>query len=313
MSDLHVIFGAGPVGQATARQLVKNGKRVRMVNRSGQRPADVPEAVEMLAGDAYSHDFARQAVEGTRVVYQAAQPAYHEWPEKFPPLQASILQAVASIRGKIVVTENLYMYGDVDGELHEDLPLSAQTRKGKTRAAMTGALMEAHRSGKVRAVAVRGSDFYGQSVVASAMGERVFLPALKGKAVSLTGNVDLPHTFTFIEDFGKAMVLLGEHEQADGQTWHVPSAPTVSQRQLAALLFEEIGQPMKISVLGKPMLQLAGLFIPAARETVEMMYEFDKPFCVSHAKFEKVFGAHPTPHREALRATVAWYRRRNGN
>ncbi len=61
--------------------------------------------------------------------------------------------------------------------------------------------------------------------------------------------------------------------------------------------------------MGKTMLRIGGLFIPGARETVELMYEFEKPFVVDHSKFERAFGANPTPHREALRCTIEWYRK----
>ncbi len=40
----------------------------------------------------------------------------------------------------------------------------------------------------------RGSDFLGPWGTGSTMGERVFYPLLKGKAASLVGRVDLPHT-----------------------------------------------------------------------------------------------------------------------
>ena len=43
MSDsegLHVVFGTGPVGLAVMDELVSEGERVRMVNRSGR--AGVP-------------------------------------------------------------------------------------------------------------------------------------------------------------------------------------------------------------------------------------------------------------------------------
>ncbi len=53
---------------------------------------------------------------------------------------------------------------------------------------------------------------------------------------------------------------------------------------------------------------MAGLFIPGARETVEMMYEFEKPFIVDSNKFERAFGVKATPIEEAIKATVAWYR-----
>ena len=43
------------------------------------------------------------------------------------------------------------------------------------------------------------------------------------------------------------------------------------------------------------MMSMAGLFIPGARETVEMMYEFEKPFVVDSSKFERAFGVVATP------------------
>lgn len=85
--------------------------------------------------------------------------------------------------------------------------------------------------------------------------------------------------------------------------WHVPNPPTLAQRQLMTLFFEEIG-------LGKLMMSIGGWFIPEARETVEMLYEFEKPFVVDHGKYARAFGDHSTPHREAIRQTIAWYRER---
>jgi len=55
-------------------------------------------------------------------------------------------------------------------------------------------------------------------------------------------------------------------------------------------------------------MSIGGLFIPEAKETVEMMYEFDKPFIIDSGKFEKTFGMKATPLREALKETVRWFR-----
>jgi nucleoside-diphosphate-sugar epimerase len=60
--------------------------------------------------------------------------------------------------------------------------------------------------------------------------------------------------------------------------------------------------------MGKLMMALGGLFIPAARESVEMLYEFEKPFVVDSSRFERAFGMKATPIEESIRATVAWYR-----
>jgi len=145
------------------RELLRQGIPVRRVNRSGQAP--VPDSVEVVAGDAYDPQVTRQLCQGSAVVYQCAQPPYTQWPEKFPALQANILEGAAANGAVLVVAENLYMYGPVQGSLHEKLPYAATTRKGRTRARMSEGLMEAHLQGKVQVVVGRGSDFYGLGVL----------------------------------------------------------------------------------------------------------------------------------------------------
>lgn len=308
-NELHVIFGAGPLGRSVMNALAKNGQHVRVVNRSGVMP-NTPMNVEVAAGNAYDSGNVRELTKGAAVVYQCAQPGYTEWPEKFPPLQAAILEGVAANGAKLIIGDNLYGYGDTHGQpIREDLPLAARGRKGKTRAQMAEAALAAHRAGKVRVAIGRGSDFFGPYVLGSMMGERAIGPALAGQAAQLVGNVDLPHTPTYIEDFGRALVRLGECEAALGQAWHVPNdQPAISQRQFMTLVFEEAGQPLKISAVNRLMLTLAIPFLPPAREILEMLYEFEKPFIVDSSQFEKTFGMKPTPIREAVRKTVAWYR-----
>lgn len=309
MSELNVIFGTGPLAQAAMRALLKRGKSIKMVNRFGKRQAEIPENVEIVAGDAYSTDFTSSVTKGSSVVYQCAQPEYHKWVKEFPPLQAAILEGAAANGSKLIVGENLYMYGDTNGQpIHEGLPYAAQTRKGKVRAAMSNALLEAHRTGKVRVAVARGSDFYGPGVLGSALGERTFVPLLQGKPAEVTGSLDLPHSYTYISDFGEALVILGEREEALGQAWHVPNAPTLTQRELVTLFFKEAGLEPKFSVMSKFMLMLGGLFIPAAREMVEMAYEFEKPFHMDLDKFIKTFGDISTPYSISVPETLNWYK-----
>jgi nucleoside-diphosphate-sugar epimerase len=305
-SELHVIFGAGPLGKAVMRELLTRNVRIRMVNRNGK--ATVPESVEVIGTDAYDSQNTCAVTQGATVVYQCAQPAYTQWQTLFPKLQSSIVQGVAANGAKLIVGDNLYMYGAVKGLLREDLPNTAKTRKGRTRAQMAEALIEAHQQGIVRVAIARGSDFYGPGVVDSVMGDRVFPAILAGKTASAVGNLDLLHTYTFIEDFGKALVVLGEQEEALGQIWHVPNAETITTREFLTLAFEEAGHLPKMSGMGKFMMRLAGIFIPGARETVEMMYEFEQPFVVDHSKYVQAFGNHATPISKGIQRTLEWYR-----
>jgi nucleoside-diphosphate-sugar epimerase len=308
MSELHVVFGTGPLGRAVMDALVARKKTVRMVNRSGKMDG-APQEVEIVAGDAYDRSFAREAAQGAVVVYQCAQPGYTQWVEHFPPLQASILDAAADAGAKLVIGENLYMYGEVAGPIHEDLPYAAKTRKGRVRAQMAKDALAAHRAGKVRVALGRASDFFGPYGLGSAMGERAIAPALKGKKASLIGNPDMPHSYTYLPDFGRALVVLGERDEALGQAWHVPNdRPDITQREFMNLVFREIGAPPQVSGMGATMMRLGGLFVPEAREGVEMMYEFEKPFVVDSSRFERTFGVRATPLAESIPATVAWYR-----
>ncbi|MBI5080637.1 MAG: NAD(P)H-binding protein [Chloroflexi bacterium] len=308
-NELHIVFGAGPLGRSVVNELAKQGKRTRVITRSGKMP-DAPAKVEVISGDAYDSNNVRELTKEASVVYQCAQPGYTQWVENFPPLQKAIIEGVAANRAKLIIGENLYMYGDTDGApLIETLPYAAHTRKGKVRAQMAEAALAAHQSGKVRVAIARGSDFFGSYATGSAFGERLFYPAIAGKAASLTGNADLPHTATFIDDFGKALVILGERDEALGQAWHVPNdQPQITQRQFANMVFEELKLAPKVSSMSRLMIMIGGLFIPDAREVVEMMYEFERPFVVDSSKFEKAFGMKPTPIREAIRQTVAWYK-----
>jgi len=309
MSEINLIFGTGPLAQAVMRALLKRGKQVKMVNRSGKRPAGSPAQVELLAGDAYDPGFTCSVTKDVPVVYQCAQPPYHQWVTLFPPLQAAILDGASANGARLIVAENLYMYGDTHGlPMTEDLPYAATTRKGRVRAEMARSLFEAHRQGKVRMAIGRGADFYGPGVLSSSMGERTLAPLLRGKPAEVTGSLDQPHSYTYINDFGEALAILGEHDQALGHAWHVPNPAALTQRQLVTLFFKEAGLPPKFSVMGKPMLMLGGLFIPAALESVEMRYEFEKPFLVDASQFIQAFGNISTPYEVTVRETIAWYR-----
>jgi nucleoside-diphosphate-sugar epimerase len=310
MSANHVVLGTGAIGRAVAEELIRRGESVRMVNRSGKMD-ESPAGVEVEAADLYDQVQVKEVARGARVVYQCSQPDYSEWVEKFPSLQKSIMNGLTGSGAKLVIAENLYMYGDTNGRpMTEDLPHNAHTRKGKVRAEVSKAAFEAHRAGRLRVTAGRGSDFFGAwGLLTAAMGERTFYPLLNGKAANLVGNIDLPHTHTYIPDFGKALVILGERDEADGQAWHVPNDnPHVTQREMVKMIAEAADVEPKMSAMGKWMMWFGGLFIPAAKEVVEMMYEFEKPFVVDSSKFENTFDMKATPMREAIKATVAWYK-----
>lgn len=304
----HVVLGAGTIGTTIAEQLIAAGESVRIVSRSGRNPG--VDGAAVAAADLTDPAAVRTAAAGARIAYFACQPAYTNWPKGFPPLAEGILAGLAGTGTRLVVVDNLYMYGPTGGRpLTEDLPYAATTRKGRARAALAERFLAAHRAGDVPVAIGRASDYFGPRGVSTTYGERYFPPLLAGKAVQVFGDLEAPHAATYVTDFARALVELGRHDKALGYAWHVPTAPALSQLAFADMAARAAGVPTpKLSRMTKPMLRLAGLFVPMAREMVEMTYEFEEPFLVDSSRFEQAFGLRPTPLEEALAVTVAWWR-----
>lgn len=306
-NGLHVVFGAsGGLGNAVVRELAALGKRVRGVTRSGT--ADVPLGVEMVPGNAADPAATASVCTGATVVYNCVNAPYTNWPAEFPPIMHGIIEGAAAAGAKLVFGDNLYMYGPVNGPITEDLPNAAAGPKGRTRIHMAQMLTDAHKAGKVRATIGRASDFFGPGVTASALGDRIFPAALAGKTAQVLGNPDVPHTFSYTPDCARALVTLGERDEALGEIWHLPNPETKTTREVLEIVYGMTGHTPKIQTLPKLLLTLVGIINPLVRELKETAYQFENPWVVDHSKFERAFGANPTPLRDALAGTLDWYR-----
>lgn len=303
---VHVVLGTGPLGRAVAQESLRRGHPVRLVSRSGSA---LP-GIGAVRADVTDQSAARVACAGAAVVYQCASPPYHRWAQDFPPIQAGAIAGAAAAGAVLVAAENLYMYGPCATELTEDTPMHPNSRKGEVRARLARALLEAHRSGTVRATAGRAPDFFGPGVRQSELGDRFFPPLLRGKAAQTVGDPNQPHTFCYVRDFAAALVTLGEDERSLGQAWHVPSAPPVSIQQAADRVARIAGLPRaRVTTVPTLLLRVVGLVRPEVAEVPEMVYQFDRPFLVSHARYANTFEAALTPLDEALGQTVAWYQK----
>jgi nucleoside-diphosphate-sugar epimerase len=304
---LHVVLGAsGGLGSAVVWELVRQGKRIRAVSRSAQR-VDLGHQIETVRADITNPTQMRMICQDAAVIYHCTNAPYPEWTQALPPMMDAVIKAAENSGAKVVYGDNLYMYGRVSGLITPDLPDRATGKKGLVRSKIAAQLMDAHRSGRIRATIGRASDFFGPGVLNSMMGEVVFQALVEGKTLNLIGKLDVPHTYTFIEDFAKGLVTLGEREEALGEIWHIPSAETITTRQFLNLIFAEAQHTPKLRIASPLMLNFLGLFSKMMYELKEISYEFDQSFIVDHQKYERVFGSDPTPNREAIRRTIAWF------
>lgn len=304
---LHVIVGAGPVGSLTATLLARSGEEVRMVSRHGGGPTDA--RIERVQADAADPAVMARVAAGAGVIYNAASPPYTRWSTDWPPLAASLLSAAESAGAVLVTVGNLYGYGPSAHPMRETDRLSATGAKGRVRARVWQDALAAHQQGRVRATELRSSDYFGPRVRLSQMGDRVIPRVLAGKSVRVIGNPDVAHSWTYITDVARALILLASDEHAWGRAWHVPTNIPLSQRQFIAALCTTADLPA-VAVRSIPSIvtRALGVFVPTIREIAEIRYQFDSPFIVDSSAAQGVFGLVPTPMPQALRETVDWYR-----
>ena len=252
---------------------------------------------------------ATEAAKGATVIYQCLNAPYTKWAERFPPLQRGVLAAAERSGALLVSLENLYAYGPTGGvPMTEDLPLSASTVKGCTRAAMTQELLAARDAGRVRIAIGRASDFFGAGVTESTLGERIFANALAGRRADFIGNPDLPHTYSYVPDIATGLATLGTDERAVDGVWHLPGPEPVTTRQVLELVAGEVGHLVGVRSVGKLAVRALGLVNPVMRSLAEIAYECDEPIVLDTTKYQSMFGPAGTPLPAAVAATVAWYR-----
>jgi nucleoside-diphosphate-sugar epimerase len=307
MTRIHVVLGAsGGAGNAIAGALHDAGHRVRAVNRTGT--ADVHTDVERVAADITTAAGSRRALQDADVVYMAAQPPYHRWPQEFPPMLARVIEAMPG-GAKLVMVDNLYAYGPGSSPMSAGTPERATDTKGRVRRGMTQTLLEAHRSGRIRVAIGRASDYFGPHADVSAITALAIEPVATGGTLRWTATLDAPHSVAYLPDIARAYVKLGTSELADGQVWVLPHAPAVTGRQFLDLVNGALPSPQKTGVISASMLRVAAPFHRISRETLGILYQWSQPFVVDDAQFRHTFGPFAvTPLDAAVRATVAAYR-----
>ncbi|GAA2770870.1 NAD-dependent epimerase/dehydratase family protein [Nonomuraea dietziae] len=298
----HIVVGAGQVGPHVARRLIAQGHEVVVVTRSGSGP----EEATRIAADVADHDRMIEISKGADAIYNCVNPQYHRWLTDWPPMAASFMAAAEASGAVLVALGNLYPYGPVRGPMTEDLPLASTNPKSQVRAKMWNDMRAAHDAGRIRAVEIRGADYFGPGTTdQSYLGDRFIVPLKAGKTVPLIWPADIPHSWTYLPDVAEALVVAAGDERAWGRPWHVPTTEPQTFRQMGERMAAILGRPApKLMQLPWPLMRAVGLFNPMIGELRHIRYQFVAPFEVDSSAFTATFGVKPTPLDQALRTTL---------
>lgn len=307
---MKTILGTGQLGLAILQSLLDKNpqEKILLVNRSGKLPIALPENVQITAADVTSSTDLEAIAAKSEIIFSCTDMAYDQWADFYPATANALAHALRNSTAKLVFADNLYSYGNVAGtEMHEKMPHTAKTQKGKIRAGVINTLLLSGDEFSHRVAFVKAADFIGPHIHKGLFGKDFLDQVYAGKTVRLFGNIALPHTFTYIHDFAAAMINVAGADDAFGQIWHVPNAPALSLDKWLHLFEIITDKGIKKSVVPKFIVKLAGLFNPFIKELYEMAYQFEHPYLVNHDKYIHRFGDHITYPSDIVKATVDSY------
>lgn len=307
---MKTILGTGQLGLTILQLLLDKNpdEKILLVNRTGKLNIPIPQNVQVTAADVTTKTAMAAIASRSDVVFSCTDMPYDKWAYFYPATANALAYALSETNAKLVFADNLYSYGNVSGnEMNEQLPHSAKTKKGKIRAGVINTLLYSGDEFNNRVAFVKAADFIGPHIHKGIFGTDFLHNVYSGKTVRMFGNIELPHTFTYIEDFAAAMINVGTANDTFGQIWHAPNAPALSLDKWVHLFEVIANKKIKKSVTPKFVIRIAGLFNSFIKELYEMAYQFEYPYLVNHDKYLNRFGNHITYPSDIVKETVEWY------
>jgi nucleoside-diphosphate-sugar epimerase len=189
----------------------------------------------------------------------------------------------------------------------ENTKVNPPSKKGEIRKQIAEMIMEQAEVGEFKALIARSADFYGPAIEnTSLLTETVFKPLSQGKTANWLADDSCKHSFTFTPDAAKATALLGNTDHAYGQVWHLPTAsnPLTGEEWVEAIA-KKLDVKPKHRVVSPFIVRIMGWFIPIMKESVEMLYQYDRDYVFDSSKFASEFDLKPTPYEEGISAIIA--------
>ncbi|MBN9362583.1 MULTISPECIES: NAD-dependent epimerase/dehydratase family protein [unclassified Devosia] len=288
---MQTILGAsGQIGQELARALKRDfANDIRLVSRN---PRKVNDTDHLQQANLLDPAQTMSAVEGSDIVYLTAGLPMDTklWVEQWPVMMRNVIDACAAHGAKLVFFDNTYMYPQTAEPQTESMRFEPNGEKGRVRAAIANDLLGAMAQGRVTAMISRAPEFYGPGKTQSITNSAILEPLRDGKAARVFLRDDTLRSLIFTPDASRAMALLGNTQDAYGQTWHLPCDDNrLTYRGFITLAARTFGTKPRYTVLKRWQLRLAGLFSAAARDAAELLPRYAQDNIFVSDKFKMRF------------------------
>ncbi|KAJ3170059.1 hypothetical protein HDU87_000471 [Geranomyces variabilis] len=290
---------------------------VRSAEKAQARFGKLLDTTELIQGDVLDYECVDRAVKGCCWVVFAVNYPYSQWHTSMPSALRNVVKACQRHQVGIVFPGNVYSLKPVfNTPLSESHPAEPVTTKGQIRKDLESILKDSN----LRVLIIRANDYFGPTARNGIL-DRVFGNSLKGKRQQLFGTqLDNVKQMVYLPDLARATIQLALRHYAS----HNPALFTCyhfggyveTRRKFSQIVKEEtikLLSDVKVSPRGPvtipwPLLRLAGMLDPEARELVEMRYLHDRDFRLDDTLLRRELdGFELIPLRDAIVATLQSY------
>lgn len=257
-----VTGGGGFIGSHLVERLAEYGAKVRALvhyNALGtwgwldQSPA-LPD-IEVVAGDVCDRDCVRETMKDTEVVFHLAAliaiPYSYRAPASYVRTNIegtlNVLQAARELKPeKVIHTSTSEVYGTARYvPIDEKHPLQGQSPYSASKIGADKMAEAFHLSFDLPVITVRPFNTFGPRQSARAVIPTIITQVLRDEVVRL-GNLSPTRDLNYVANTVDGFLLAASSKEANGRTINVGSGSEISIGELAQLIADLIGKPVRI-------------------------------------------------------------------
>jgi nucleoside-diphosphate-sugar epimerase len=314
-SSVLILGGRGRFGLAACRAFAQAGWKVyAQIRPGGNGPAIA--GVHWLAAEPGDTATLAMAARDADVVVQGLSPVYtHKaWRADVPRLTQAAIDISRELGASLMLPASVYNFGEaMPPVLYEDTPQSPSTLKGRIRLASEQRIREATEDGHMKAVVIRGGDFFGSST--GSWLDMVMAKELRSGKFTYPGALNVPTTWAYLPDMARSFVKVAEQRsrlpafetlhfagyRLTGQDWVDAVAPIAREQG-----WLKADGRLRTSSVSWTLMRAAALVVPTVAALCEMRYLWRTPYALANARLVSLIGDEPhTPFPQALRSALA--------
>ena len=312
MNTKHLVLGAtGGIGFSYTVELLSNNIKTTILVRDKEKAIKLfnnNPLLEVIVGDVNNLTQLKEISANKEFIFLGINVPYQLWEEQMENIISNVIIAAKQNKATILFPENNYAFGNIDKPITESTVPLPGTKKGKLRLRLVNSLKRATERNDCKVIIVRLPDFFGPNVT-NALIKPIFEEAIHNKSIKWLINADVPHQFAFTPDISKYFYSLTlENDLPDFFLINYSGTTVSSIKDLSEKISGIQGNPKKVKIAPKFILNIIALFVSEVKELKENFYQFENSIILIDDKLKNRYPkVNETKLDTALKITLGWY------